>query len=109
MIVKPAVRWRTTPPCSARVSARSAARRDLDETAAYLAFGLAEVLAANGKAEIEGIMPHMFAAEEVFCTSEVPFIVCAARKGGQFRQISARSSRALQQPELSTFDHGRNG
>jgi hypothetical protein len=45
----------------------------LDETAAYLSFGLAEVLASAG-AEVEVVTPHMFAAEDVFRTSEMPFL-----------------------------------
>ncbi len=45
----------------------------LDETAAYLPFGLAELL-ANGGAEVEVVTPHMFAAEETFRTSEMPFL-----------------------------------
>jgi len=45
----------------------------LDETAAYLSFGLAEVLANTG-AEVEVVTPHMFAAEDVFRTSEMPFL-----------------------------------
>jgi hypothetical protein len=45
----------------------------LDETARFLPFGLAEVL-ANGGAELEVVTPHMFAAEDVFRTSEMPFL-----------------------------------
>jgi hypothetical protein len=45
----------------------------LDETAGFLPFGLAEVL-ANGGAEVEVVTPHMFAAEDVFRTSEMPFL-----------------------------------
>jgi hypothetical protein len=37
----------------------------LDETAGFLPFGLAEVL-ANGGAEVEVVTPNMFAAEDVF-------------------------------------------
>ena len=54
----------------------------LDETAAYLPFGLAEVLAANGKAEVEVITPHMFAAEDVFRTSEMPFLFPRLKEAG---------------------------
>jgi hypothetical protein len=45
----------------------------LDETAAFLPFGLAEVL-ANAGAAVEVVTPHMFAAEDVFRTSEMPFL-----------------------------------
>jgi 2,4-dienoyl-CoA reductase (NADPH2) len=54
----------------------------LDETAAYLPFGLAEVLAADGKAEVEVITPHMFAAEDVFRTSEMPFLFPRLKAAG---------------------------
>lgn len=56
------------------IHARSAGRfLILDETAGFLPFGLAEVL-ANGGAEVEVVTPHMFAAEDVFRTSEMPFL-----------------------------------
>jgi 2,4-dienoyl-CoA reductase-like NADH-dependent reductase (Old Yellow Enzyme family) len=45
----------------------------LDETAGFLPFGLAEVLASAG-AEVEVVTPHMFAAEDVLRTSEMPFL-----------------------------------
>jgi hypothetical protein len=53
----------------------------LDETAAYLPFGLAELLAVDGKAEVEVITPHMFAAEDVFRTSGDALFVSAPQSG----------------------------
>jgi hypothetical protein len=47
-----------------------------------LPFGLAEVLAAHGKAEVEVITPHMFAAEDVFRTSEMPFLFPRLKEAG---------------------------
>lgn len=45
----------------------------LDDTAAFLPFGLAELLAHAG-AEVEVVTPHMFAGEDVFRTSEMAFL-----------------------------------
>ena len=46
----------------------------LDETAAYLPLGLAEVLATQGGAEVEVISPHLFIGEDTFSTGEMPVL-----------------------------------
>ena len=40
------------------------------------------MLAANGKVEVEVITPHMFAAEDVFRTSEMPFLFPRLKEAG---------------------------
>jgi hypothetical protein len=40
------------------------------------------VLAANGKAEVEVVTPHMFVAKDVFRTSEMPFLFPRLKQAG---------------------------
>ena len=43
----------------------------VDETAAYLPLGLAEVLATQGRAEVEVITPHLFVGEDLLRTGDL--------------------------------------
>jgi 2,4-dienoyl-CoA reductase-like NADH-dependent reductase (Old Yellow Enzyme family) len=46
----------------------------IDETAAYLPLGLAELLATQGGAAVEVISPHMFVGEDTFSTGDMPVL-----------------------------------